>query len=652
MLQALDWWVIIGFLVLIVSVGLSFRKKAEGSVANFFLGGRNLPWYMAGISMVATTFAADTPLAVTELVGESGISGNWLWWNFLAGGMLTTFFFANLWRRANIVTEIEFIELRYSGKPAAFLRGFKSVYLGLFMNILIIGWVNLAMITILEGFFGISNQDAFMYTAIGMALVALYSSVSGLMGVVVTDIIQFFIAIGGSIILAYLVINSEDVGGIQNLKDSLPDGALNFLPAVSSDGEGSGMLTISATAFLAFFGFIWWTSWYPGSEPGGGGYVAQRMMSTKNEKHAVYSTLFFQIAHYCLRPWPWVLVGLSAMVIYALPKNLNNDILKNRVEKIKTEYVVDDAFFSLSGDEIKKQYGENELIVSNIDYLTEVNALIAKEKEGDEDLSASLTYSKDKRFGYVYAMKNYLPTGLVGLLLVSFFAAYMSTISTQLNWGASYLVNDLYNRFIEPEASQKALVNVSRITTILLMIVGLIVSQYIDSISGVWSFIMECGAGLGLVLIIRWYWWRINAWSEISATIAPFIAYAFVHYIWDMKFPNSFFITVGFTTVVWFVVTFITSPTRKETLHNFYNRIQPDGLWSPVRKELQLESKKSNIKNLTVCWISAVFMTYSILFALGKFILLEPTEGAIATGLAIVCFWILQHFMKKTRIME
>ena len=257
MLQTIDWIIIVGFIVLIVGVGVSYTQKASGSLTNFFLGGRNLPWYMAGISMVATTFAADTPLAVTELVGNNGISGNWLWWNLLAGGMLTTFFFANMWRRANVVTEIEFIEIRYSGKPAAFLRGFRSVYLGLFMNVLIIGWVNLAMITILEGFFGISNEMAFTYTAIGMLLVAIYSSLSGLLGVVVTDIIQFVIAIGGSIVVAIFVLNSDQVGGVENLKASLPEGSLNFLPNISSDSEANGeTLAITGASFLAFFGFV------------------------------------------------------------------------------------------------------------------------------------------------------------------------------------------------------------------------------------------------------------------------------------------------------------------------------------------------------------------------------------------------------------
>ncbi len=648
MLQTIDWVIIIGFLLIIIGVGVSFTQKAGGSLTNFFLGGRNLPWYLAGISMVATTFAADTPLAVTELVGANGISGNWLWWNLLAGGMLTTFFFANMWRRANIVTEIEFIELRYSGKPAAFLRGFKAVYLGLIMNVLVIGWVNLAMITILEGFFGISKLDAFTYTAIGMLLVAIYSSLSGLLGVVITDVIQFFIAITGSIVLAAIVINSDSVGGIDNLKASLPQGSLDFFPKISSADSATDTLAISGAAFLAFFGFIWWTSWYPGAEPGGGGYIAQRMMSTKNEKHAVYATLFFQIAHYCVRPWPWILVGLSAVTLFSLPTNQFPEGLEKRIEITSAQSEIDESVFYLNTSDFEQWKSENP--ASATAEILALNAEIYEWAGDDEKRNQALVYKNDKRYGYVYAMKNFLPPGLMGLLLVSFFAAYMSTISTQLNWGASYLVNDFYFRFMNRGATQKKLVSVSRITTLLIMVVGLGVSWYINSISGVWQFIMESGAGLGLVLILRWYWWKINAWSEIVATIAPFFGYGFAKLYFHLAFPYSFFVTVGFTTVAWVIATYVTADTSKEVLHNFYRKIQPDGFWKPVQAELNLTERKSNLMNLTVCWVSAVIMTYGLLFTLGKFILKEWTSAGIWAAVALVSFVVLKLFMKKTRI--
>ncbi len=583
MLATLDWIVIIGFLLLIIVVGLSFTRKGSKDMSSFFLGGRNLPWYIAGISMVATTFAADTPLAVTELVGKNGISGNWLWWNMLAGGMLTTFFFANLWRRAEVLTEVELIEMRYAGQPAAFLRGFKAAYLGIFMNVLIIGWVNVALMSLLEVFFGLSSQEALSYTALAMVFVAVYASMAGLLGVAITDVIQFFIAMTGCVILAILVVNSEKVGGITGLKEQLPAWSMSFFPTVGAAEEGAvgagKTLAISVGAFFAYIGIQWWASWYPGAEPGGGGYVAQRMMSAKNEKHAVYATLFFQIAHYCIRPWPWILVALAAMILYP-------------------------------------------------------------------DLTEA-----DKKLGFVMAMKDFLPVGLKGLLLVAFFAAYMSTISTQLNWGASYVVNDIYHRFFKPAATQKQLVMAARLTTILLMFLGIIASTFITSISGVWSFIIECGAGLGLVLILRWYWWRINAWSEITATIAPFFAYAACKAA-GLAFPDSFFITVGFTTIAWIVVTYFTKPTDMETLQKFYKKVRPDGFWEPVQQLSSVKKESSKLGYLFACWFSAVTMTYSILFGMGKLVFMEWSSAAMWIGIAVVSFIILQFMLGKTQILK
>ncbi|OWY23801.1 sodium:proline symporter [Sphingobacteriales bacterium UPWRP_1] len=580
MLATLDWVIIAAYLLLSFAIGLAVTKRAGKSLGHFFLGGRNLPWYLAGVSMVATTFAADTPLAVTELVGQSGISGNWLWWNMLAGGMLTTFFFANLWRRSGVLTEVELIELRYSGQPAAFLRGFKAVYLGIFMNAIIIAWVNVALISIFEVFFNLPKSDALLYTALVMLLTAVYSSLSGLLGVALTDAVQFIIAMVGCIILAILVAGSEKIGGIAGLKAQLPAEAFRFFPAVGAQSAGASVLAVSAGAFFAHIGIQWWASWYPGAEPGGGGYVAQRMMSAKNERHAVYATLFFQIAHYCIRPWPWIIVGLCAMVLYPnLPE-------------------------------------------------------------------------ADVKLGYIYAMRDFLPTGLKGMLVVAFLAAYMSTIATQLNWGASYVVNDLYRRFMAPQATDNQLVAAGRIVTLLLMALGLFVSTQIDSIKNMWSFIIECGAGLGLVLILRWYWWRINAWSEIAATIAPFIAYAASKYVFQLTFPDSFFITVAFTTVVWLIVTFITSPTDEKTLRHFYETVRPDGWWQPIAGKLYAGSDmpKSNLPGLTGAWLSSVLMTYAILFALGKFLFLEYRQGAFWLVAALAGFLLLRYSLQHTRI--
>lgn len=582
MLQTIDYVIIVAYFLLTIVIGLSYSKKAGKDLSGFFLGGRGLSWFIAGISMVATTFAADTPLAVNELVVKNGISGNWLWWNFLAGGMLTTFFFANLWRRSGVMTEVELIELRYSGQPAAILRGFKAVYLGLFINAMILGWVNVAMISILKEFFDLTYATALWYTAAAMVFVAIYSSISGLLGVAITDAVQFVIAMAGCIILAYIVVNSPEIGGIDQLKETLNathPGALSFFPNISSTsatGIGS-TLAISIGTFCAYLGIQWWASWYPGAEPGGGGYIAQRMMSTKTEKDAIYATLFFQVAHYCIRPWAWILVGLCAIVLYP-------------------------------------------------------------------DVA-------DKKLGYIMAMKQFLPPGLKGLLLVAFFAAYMSTIATQLNWGASYIVNDLYYRFANPNASNKQLVLVARLTTLALMVIGLAVSTQIESISGVWSFLIECGAGLGLVLILRWYWWRINAWSEISATITPIILYTACKWA-DVPFPNSYFITVGITTIVWIAVTFLTKPTNTEHLKAFYARVRPDGAWEPIQRiTTTVAQQESKIGGLLVCWLSAVALTYAILFGIGNVIFKEWTQAGISAAIALFSFAVLRAALNRTKVL-
>ncbi len=592
-LSIFDWLIIVGFLLLSLAIGLKYRRRGSKSLSAYFLTGRNLPWYIAGISMVATTFAADTPLAVTELVGESGISGNWLWWNMLIGGMLTTFFFARNWRRAEILTELEFIEIRYSGKEASFLRGFKAVYLGIFMNVMIIAWVNLAMMTIIEVFFDIPPQEAILYVGGLMLLTVIYSTLAGLWGVAMTDSVQFVIAMTASIILAFIVINTDQVGGISGMQDQLPDSTFRFFPQIGGDEASlAGTLSISIGAFLAFIGFQWWASWYPGAEPGGGGYIAQRMMSCKDEKSAVMSTLFFQIAHYCIRPWPWIIVALAALILYP----------------------------ELGGDEL--------------------------------------------RMGYVMAMKDYLPVGLKGLMLTAFLAAYMSTISTQLNWGASYLVNDLYKRFFKPrrafvndEVADKHYVLAGRTFTLLIMLIALYVTTRVTTISGLWLFIIECGAGLGLVLILRWYWWRINAWTEIAATIAPFIAYGFAKLYLENIMPDSFlihrgsfFFTVGVTTIAWLLVTRFTSPVKKEVLEKFYKKVQPDGFWKPF--EEPGSKKPGNIRNLFICWISAIFMTYSTLFATGKIIFGQWSDAAIWVIIAVTSGLILYNRIKKTRIFD
>jgi len=588
-LHWVDWLLIAIYFLFSLIIGLRFRKNAGKNLTEYFLGGRNLPWYIAGISMVATTFAADTPLAVTELVNYHGISGNWLWWNMLIGGMLTTFFFAKYWRRSGVLTELEFIEFRYSGKVAAFLRGFKAFYLGIFLNTLIIGWVNLALLSILKVFFDIPEHQLIWYVGAAMLIASLYSTLSGLKGVAITDVVQFIIAITGSVVLAVVIVGSDKVGGISGMKEQLPEGSLSFFPEIGSGsaGDQAKALAIGLGAFFAYIGVQWWASWYPGAEPGGGGYVAQRMMSTKNEKHSVWATLFFQIAHYTIRPWPWILVGLATVIIYP-------------------------------------------------------------------DLPMA-----EKRLGYVMAINEYLPVGLKGLLVMALLAAYMSTISTQLNWGASFIINDLYKRFIHTSTKEelqnkadKHYVLISRITTLFIMALGLYITTLVNSISEVWQFLLECGAGLGLVLILRWYWWRINAWSELTATILPFMLYAGARFILNWEFPDSFFFTVGGTTIGWLLVTFITAPDHDQTLFAFVERVQPQGKWCKVYKKKGIPQPVSNIRPLLVCWISSVIMIYSILFASGKMIFQEWVPGIIWLIVAILSLWVLRMALNRQRMIE
>ncbi|MFT6199047.1 MAG: SSS family solute:Na+ symporter [Vicingaceae bacterium] len=585
-LALLDWIIIVAYLILAFGIGFLYKNQASKSLSDFFLGGRNLPWYIAGISMVATTFAADTPLWVTEVIAQHGVSGNWLWWNMLIGGMLTTFFFAKLWRRAEVVTELEFIELRYSGQPAAFLRGFKSVYMGIFLNAIVIGWVNVALASILKVFFDIPDETVIWVIAGAMIFVAIYSTLSGLLGVAMTDFIQFFIAMTGCIILAIVVLNTQKVGGITGLKAQLPAWRFNFFPKINTGSvtEDIGTFSVTVAAFLTFGLVQWWASWYPGAEPGGGGYIAQRMMSAKDEKNAIYATLFFQVAHYCLRPWPWIIVGLCTLVLYP------------------------------------------DLPIENAGQ------------------------------GFVMAMKDYLPPGLKGLLLVAFLSAYMSTISTQLNWGSSYLTNDLYKRFLKQskeneteEDEQKDYVQKARLFTVLIMLVALFATTQISSIDTAAKFMIECGAGLGMVLILRWYWWRINAWSEITASIAPFIGYFIANYLLALEYPFNFLFTVGFSTICWLIATFVTVPTDEKTLQHFYNKVKPDGGWSKFRKP---EDPKTKLAPLFICWISSIVMVYSILFSIGDFIFLNFENAVLEFSIAVIFFLLLRFQLKRTRIFE
>lgn len=561
-------------------VGLYFSRRAGRNTEEFFLSGRKLPWWIAGTGMVATTFAADTPLAVTEMVAQKGVAGNWLWWNMVAGSVLTVFFFAKLWRRAGILTDVEFIEMRYSGKPAAFLRGFKAVYLGIFMNCIIMGWVNVALADILSIIFQVDQTYVVFAVMLCMIVVGIYSATSGQWGVVITDVFQFVVAMTGCIVLAVIVLKLPQVGGVEGLRSALPEHVFSLFPRVGGsfglEGAAKGIMALSASAFVAHILIQWWASWYPGAEPGGGGYVAQKMMSARDERHSLLATLWFSIAHYALRPWPWILVALATLVLYPeLP-------------------------------------------------------------------------AEAKKTGFIMAMRDHLPTGLLGLVVAAFLAAYMSTISTHLNWGSSYLVNDLYRRFIKREADDRHYVIVSRIVTILLVLVSSALVLVIKSISGAWAFIIECGAGLGLVLILRWYWSRINAWSEITAMIAPFFGYAISRYVLGLEFPESLYCIVAFTTAVWLIATFLSAPTEHSVLSAFYLRVRPGGPgWKGVRESAGETEGAESLTGLFVNWGIGIALVYSALFAIGLIVLKDFFPGIALGAVSCVLFFVLSLRLRK-----
>ncbi len=559
----LDWLFIGVYLVLSFAIALYFFKRAGKNTSQFFLTGRNMPWWLAGTSMVATTFAADTPLAVTEMVADSGIAGNWLWWNMLLGGMLTVFFFARLWRRSGVLTDVEFVEIRYSGRPASWLRGIKAIYFGLVINIVIMGWVSLAMESVINVIFPdltIFGREAFHFLGLEMSAslllvgglilgIATYSLLAGLWGIAVTDAFQFLVAFVGTTLLAVFALRSPEVGGLSGLMEKLPSETFNFFPSIGSAAQNAGILVLSTAAFIAHIGIQWWSSWYPGAEPGGGGYIAQRIMSAKDEKHSLFATLWFNIAHYCVRPWPWIIVALVSLVMFP-------------------------------------------------------------------NIEAS-------REGFVMVMRDVLPTGLLGLLLAAFLAAFMSTLSTQLNWGTSYIVNDFWRRFIKKGASEKHYVLVSRITTFAIAILSFVVTTQLEAIKDAWQLILTASGGLGLVLILRWYWWRINAWSELVAHIVPIIMVLLVLLGLPVPglaqdFPLNLFYIVSFTTVLWLAVTFATSPTKQSKLDQFYRKIKPGGIgWKPFQERHPDIEPDRHLGALLLNWMAAVVMAYSVLFGVG-----------------------------------
>jgi len=594
-LEWIDWISIFAFFALSLIIGISVAKRAGSNAAEFFASGRSMPWWLLGVSMVATTFSADTPNLVTDLVRQHGVSGNWMWWAFLITGMVTVFIYAKLWRRSEVLTDIEFYELRYSGKSAAFLRGFRALYLGVFFNVVIMATVLLAAIKI-----GGVMLDLSPFQTIFLASVVtvIYSMLGGLRGVLITDFIQFIIAMFGAVYAAVIVVNLPEVGGLQNLlAHPAVQGKISLLP----DFSDTNLLMMVLIIPIAV---QWWSVWYPGAEPGGGGYIAQRMLAAKDEKNAMGATLFFNLAHYALRPWPWILVALTSLVVFpdltslsaAFP-NIDASILKN-----------------------------------------------------------DLAYS---------AMLTYLPSGILGIVVASLIAAVMSTISTHLNWGASYVVNDFYKRFVKKDPAEKELVLVGRGTILILMILAAILALYLSNALQAFHIMLQIGAGTGLLFLLRWFWWRINAASEIAAMVISFLVAIYFEIIHprlglvEIIEWQRLIIGVASTTFGWILVTLLTKSTEQKTLLNFYRKVNPGG---PGWKRILLNARQNgeDVESyLSEKWdmpssILGVFLgllvIYNGLFAIGFWLYANVIAALLTSVVAIVSGVLLIKMWAKFKV--
>ena len=573
-LSTLDWAIIAGFFLVSLAIGIYSSRKAGKSSTEFFLSGRNMPWWLLGISMVATTFSADTPNVVTQFVREDGIAGNWRWWAFLMTGMLTVFVYAKLWRRSGVTTDLGFYELRYSGKEAAFLRGFRALYLGVFFNVVIMATVCVAAIKMGNILLGLEAWETLLY---GSVVTVLYSTLGGLRGVILTDFVQFILAMVGAIWAAYYVLNLPEIGGLDGLL-SHPNvsGKLDLIPSMDNENLFWGI-------FIIPLAVQWWSVWYPGAEPGGGGYIAQRMLAAKDEKNAVWATLLFNIAHYALRPWPWIIIALASLIMF--PTVADISVAFPNVEPGKL------------GDDL----------------------------------------------GYP-AMLSYLPAGLLGLVVASLIAAFMSTISTHLNWGSSYVVSDFYKRFVKKDASEKNQVNVGRISTVVMMLLAAGTSYLIQDAGEGFNLLLQIGAGTGLIFILRWFWWRVNAWSEISGMIISFVvAFALFFINKQIAVPmgdtTMLVVGVGITTIGWLAVTFMTRQTDPDILKSFYLKIRPYGSgWKNIVGE---ETYNANLpggklSSGIVAMLLGCVMVYAVLFGVGNWIYGNGVQAMVLLGIALL----------------
>ncbi|WP_343488339.1 sodium:solute symporter family protein [Allomuricauda sp. d1] len=595
-IQTLDYAIIFGFFALVLFIGVYVSKQSGKNTTEYFLSGRNMPWWLLGFSMVATTFSTDTPNLVTDFVRTDGVSGNWGWWVFLLTGLLTVFVYAKLWRKSDVKTDMEFYELRYGGKPAAFLRGFRSIYLGIIFNVMAMSAVTLAAIKIGQVMLGLSPIQTVL---IAGSITMIFSAIGGFRGVVYTDFVLFFLAIVGAIGAAIYLVNMPEVGGLSSiLENDLVKSKMSILPDFSNT---EALITV----LIVPLAVQWWSAWYPGGEPGGGGYIAQRMLAAKNENHAVGATFFFNILHYALRPWPWILVALASLVVFP------------DLESIRQAF-------------------------PNIE---------------ESKLGHDLAYS---------AMLTKLPSGLLGIVLASLGAAYMSTISTHLNWGSSYVVNDFYKQQINKNASEKELVRVGRITTIVLMVLSALFALALQNAVQLFDIIIMFGAGTGLIFILRWFWWRINAWSEIVAMFfSGFVSILFWQFEDELflsdgaPFPawSKFVLVVLLTTIVWLAVTYLTKPESKETLYAFYKKTQPGGPgWEKIRKAAQAEDKsivdgtqRWTVPSGIIAMLVGCVLVYSCLFATGNWIYGNYTLAVILTIIVVISAVTLRRVWAKMK---
>lgn len=584
-LSTIDWIVIAVVLIATIGIGIWASKSSGRSFNDYFLSGGNMPWWLLGMSMVATTFGADTPNLVTDIVRTNGVSGNWTWWAFLLTGLLTVFLYAKLWKRSGLKTDLEFYEVRYSGKPATFLRGFRAVYLGVVFNCIIMATVILAGIKIGGILLGLQPLQVVLISGI---ITVIYTMLGGLKGVIYTDFFQFILAMIGAIGAAIYVLKMPEVGGLSNLLDHADNlGKTALIPDISN-------WEVFVPLMIVPLAVQWWASWYPGAEPGGGGYIAQRMLSAKSESHAVRATLLFNMAHYALRPWPWILVALASLMVFP------------------------------TLDSIQSQF-------PNID-----SSII------DHDLAYP-------------AMLSFLPKGLLGIVIASLIAAFMSTISTHLNWGASYLTNDVYRRFVEPKANENKLVNIGRLTTVMLMFISGVLALYMESALDSFNIILQIGAGTGLIYILRWFWWRINAYTEIAGMIFSFlIALIFrltpISEQLGLEGWHELVLGVGITTIAWLIVTFLTRPTEREVLQQFYKRVRPDsGGWKPIAKETNIYQTGEITTGLKAMFVS-IFMIYSALFGTGFIIYGKYLQALIALIVVVISIFILKGLWPKLNL--